>query len=88
MPSSFDLVAQATLPVKMVVLLLLIFSLGRLDVWPVDDLGIVIAAQGIYQLPDRPKRKELLAMGEPWRPYRTIGSELKLGSAVFLSWPL
>lgn len=54
--------------------MLLIFSLGRLDVWPVDDLGIVIAAQGIYQLPARPKRKELLALGEPWRPYRTIAA--------------
>jgi DNA-3-methyladenine glycosylase II len=54
--------------------MLLIFSLGRLDVWPVDDLGIVIAAQGLYELPARPKRKELLALGEPWRPYRTIAS--------------
>ncbi|MFN8516231.1 MAG: DNA-3-methyladenine glycosylase [Thermomicrobiales bacterium] len=54
--------------------MLLIFSLGRLDVWPVDDLGIVIAVQGLYELPARPKRKELLALGEPWRPYRTIAS--------------
>lgn len=52
----------------------LIFSLGRLDVWPVDDLGIVIAAQGLYDLPARPKRKELLALGEPLRPYRTIAA--------------
>jgi DNA-3-methyladenine glycosylase II len=54
--------------------MLLIFSIGRLDVWPVDDLGIVIAAQGLYELPARPKRKELLVLGEPWRPYRTIAS--------------
>ncbi len=52
----------------------LIFSLGRLDVWPVDDLGIVIAAQGLYDLPARPKRKELLALGEPLRPYRTLAA--------------
>lgn len=52
----------------------LIFSLGRPDVWPVDDLGIVIAAQGLYQLPDRPKRRTMLAMGEPWRPFRTLAS--------------
>jgi DNA-3-methyladenine glycosylase II len=52
----------------------LIFSLGRLDIWPVDDLGIVIAAQGLYDLPARPKRKELLALGEPLRPYRTIAA--------------
>ena len=54
--------------------MLLIFSLGRLDVWPVDDLGLVIAAQGIYDLPERPKRQALLALGEPWRPYRTLAS--------------
>jgi DNA-3-methyladenine glycosylase II len=52
----------------------LIFSLGRLDVWPVDDLGIVIAAQGLYELPARPKRKELFALGEPLRPYRTLAA--------------
>lgn len=54
--------------------MLLIFSLGRPDVWPVDDLGIVLAVQGLYNLPARPKRKEMLALGEPWRPYRTIAS--------------
>lgn len=52
----------------------LIFSLGRADIWPVDDLGIVIAAQGTYDLPARPKRKELLALGEPLRPYRTLAA--------------
>ncbi|HEX5504753.1 MAG TPA: DNA-3-methyladenine glycosylase [Thermomicrobiales bacterium] len=54
--------------------MLLIFSLGRPDVWPVDDLGLVIAVQGLYGLAERPKRKELLALGEPWRPYRTLAS--------------
>ncbi len=54
--------------------MLLIFSLDRLDVWPVDDLGLVIAAQGLYGLAERPGRKELLALGEPWRPYRTLAS--------------
>ena len=54
--------------------MLLIFSLGRLDVWPVDDLGIVIAVQSLYGLPERPKRKELLELGEPWRPYRTLAA--------------
>lgn len=54
--------------------MLLIFSLGRPDVWPVDDLGIVTAVQGLYDLPARPTKRELLARGEPWRPYRTIAS--------------
>ncbi|HEU5330129.1 MAG TPA: DNA-3-methyladenine glycosylase [Thermomicrobiales bacterium] len=54
--------------------MLLIFSLGRLDVWPVDDLGIVIAVQSLYGLPERPKRKAMLELGEPWRPYRTLAA--------------
>ncbi len=54
--------------------MILIFSLGRPDVWPVDDLGIVIAVQLLYDLPARPTRKELLERGEPWRPYRTLAS--------------
>ena len=54
--------------------MLLIFSLGRLDVWPVDDLGIVIAVQGLYGLPERPKRNAMLELGEPWRPYRTLAA--------------
>ncbi len=52
----------------------LIFSLGRPDVWPVDDLGVVIAAQEAWALPGRPKRQELLALGEPLRPYRTLAA--------------
>lgn len=54
--------------------MLLIFSLGRPDVWPVDDLGVVIAAQETWAIPARPKRKELLALGEPLRPYRTLAA--------------
>ena len=54
--------------------MLLIFALGRPDVWPVDDLGIVIAVQGLYGLAARPTRAELLALGERWRPYRTVAS--------------
>jgi DNA-3-methyladenine glycosylase II len=52
----------------------LIFSLGRPDVWPVDDLGVVIAAHEVWALPARPKRRELLALGEPLRPYRTLAA--------------
>jgi DNA-3-methyladenine glycosylase II len=54
--------------------MMLIFALGRPDVWPVDDLGIVIAVQALYGFEERPRRPALLAMGEPWRPYRTLAS--------------
>ncbi len=54
--------------------MLLIFSLGRLDVWPVDDLGVVVGTQRLLRLPERPKPKDLRVIGERWRPYRTLVS--------------
>ncbi|HEX2092221.1 MAG TPA: DNA-3-methyladenine glycosylase [Longimicrobiaceae bacterium] len=54
--------------------MILIFTLNRPDVFPVDDLGIRNAAQRWYGLPERPGREELLRIGEPWRPFRTLAS--------------
>jgi len=54
--------------------MLLIFALGRLDVWPVDDLGIAVGVQRLYELPERPRPRELLPYGEPFRPYRSVAS--------------
>ncbi len=52
----------------------LMFSLNRLDVLPVDDLGIQKAVQRWYGLKERPKPKKLLAIGKHWHPYQTIAS--------------
>lgn len=54
--------------------MVLVFTLGRPDVLPVDDLGIRSAVQRAYALPERPGREELLRIGEPWRPHRTLAS--------------
>lgn len=54
--------------------MILIFSLGRLDVWPVDDLGLAEGLRLLYGLEQRPTRKELLVFGERWRPYRTLAT--------------
>jgi DNA-3-methyladenine glycosylase II len=54
--------------------MILIFSLARLDVLPVDDLGFVEGVREAYALPTRPTRKEMLERGELWRPYRTIAT--------------
>lgn len=54
--------------------MLLIFALGRLDVWPVDDLGIVVGVQLLYDLPARLPARQLHVYGEPFRPYRSIAS--------------
>ncbi|MGH7172548.1 MAG: DNA-3-methyladenine glycosylase family protein [Gemmataceae bacterium] len=52
----------------------LIFSLGRLDVLPVDDFGLRAGVREVYQLPDLPGRAALRERGEPWRPYRSIAT--------------
>jgi DNA-3-methyladenine glycosylase II len=52
----------------------LIFTYGRPDVLPVDDLGLLEAVRVAYGLLERPKRKEMLAHGEMWRPYRTFAT--------------
>jgi DNA-3-methyladenine glycosylase II len=54
--------------------MILIFSLARPDVLPVDDLGLVEAVRTAYEHPTRPTRRELLERGELWRPYRTFAT--------------
>ena len=54
--------------------MLLMFSLGRPDVLPVGDYGVRKAARDLYGLADLPKRKELEALGEAWRPYRSVAT--------------
>jgi len=50
----------------------LMFSLGRLDVFPHGDLGIRTAIRNLYRLPDLPDRKSSEPIAEVWRPYTTI----------------
>ena len=52
----------------------LIFSLGRPDVLPVDDLGVRRGMQVAYGLPELPKPEEMRRIAEPWRPYRSAGT--------------
>ena len=54
--------------------MLLMFSLGSLDVLPVGDYGVRKGAQQLYGLSALPARKELEVLGERWRPYRSVAS--------------
>jgi DNA-3-methyladenine glycosylase II len=54
--------------------MMLIFSLGRPDVLPVDDLGFLEGVREAYALETRPTPKEMRARGEVWRPYRTFAT--------------
>jgi len=54
--------------------MLLMFRMHRLDVLPVDDLGIRSGIRRVYGLSELPDKKTVLKLGEPWTPYRTIAS--------------
>jgi len=54
--------------------MLLIFRLGRPDVFPVDDYGVRKGFAKMRKLAELPKPKELMAYGERWRPYRSVAS--------------
>ena len=56
----------------------LLFALRRPDAWPASDLGIIVGAQKVKGLPDRPSRHQLDEMAENWRPWR--------GLATFILW--
>lgn len=71
-------VMDTLLPIKGVgrwtVEMLLMFTLGREDVFAQDDLGIQQAMTGLYGLDTTSKKAltaEMTRIAEAWRPYRT-----------------
>ncbi len=51
-----------------------LFSLGRPDVWPGEDLALQVGLQHLKQLPERPRGKVMRALGDAWRPWRGVGA--------------
>jgi DNA-3-methyladenine glycosylase II len=52
----------------------LIFSLGRPDVFPHDDLGVRTAIRDRYGLDDLPDKTTSHAIADPWRPFASVAS--------------
>jgi len=52
----------------------LIFSLGRMDVFPHDDLGVRAAIRNLYRLDDLPDKETSHRIAMPWRPYASVAS--------------
>ena len=52
----------------------LMHQLRRLDVWPVDDLGVRKGFARIAGLAEMPSVRELEPMGDRFRPYRSVGA--------------
>jgi DNA-3-methyladenine glycosylase II len=61
---------------KWTVQMILMFTLRREDVLPVDDLGIQQGMQRLYGLDATAKtlKKDMEQIAEAWRPYRSIAS--------------
>lgn len=54
--------------------MLLIFRLGRPDVWPSSDLGIQKGFQRLRSMRSPPKPRALARHGERFRPYRSVAA--------------
>ena len=52
----------------------LIFSLGRMDVLPVGDLGLRKGVQLYKSSKELPNEAEIEKLAEKWRPYRTVAT--------------
>ena len=54
--------------------MLLMFRLGRRDVWPTTDYGVQKAYQKVFRKKSLPTPRELLLLGERFRPQRTMAA--------------
>ncbi|HQT86590.1 MAG: DNA-3-methyladenine glycosylase [Acidiphilium sp. 37-64-53] len=54
--------------------MLLIFTLGRPDVFPVDDFGVREGYRVIHGLAAQPKPRDFAVIGEAYAPYRTTAA--------------
>ncbi len=54
--------------------MLLLFDLGRPDVWPVTDLGVQKGYAKTFGKRKLPTPKQFQRIGEKWRPYRSVAA--------------
>ena len=54
--------------------MMLIFTLGRLDVLPVNDLAVVAGYARLKKIDNLPKPKQMAEIGLAWSPYRSVAS--------------
>lgn len=54
----------------------LLMVLGRPDVWPSGDIALAAAVGQVIGLDHRPGSDEMAAIGERWRPWRSVAARL------------
>lgn len=52
----------------------LMHALQRTDLFPLGDIALVNSLKEVKQLPKDTGKEKMLAIAEPWRPYRTIAA--------------
>ena len=52
----------------------LIFTLGRMDVLPVGDLGLKKGIKKLHSMQELPTDEEMEKIAKKWRPYRTVAT--------------
>jgi len=52
----------------------LMFALGRMDVFPSDDLGLQNAIRKAYDVSEDLTKKEMEEIADGWHPYATVAS--------------
>ena len=52
----------------------LMHALRRTDLFPLGDLALVNSLKQVKKLKPETSKEKMLAIAEPWRPYRTIAS--------------
>ncbi|SHI29649.1 DNA-3-methyladenine glycosylase family protein [Wenxinia saemankumensis] len=51
-------------------------SLGRADVFAPGDLALQVAAGALWDLPERPRERQLRAMAAEWSPWRSVAARI------------
>lgn len=54
----------------------LLMALCRPDIWPSGDLALQIAVQQVKGLPTRPTPLQMDALGDSWRPFRSVAARI------------
>ena len=54
----------------------LLMVLGRPDVWPTGDIALAESVGVVKRLGHRPGASEMAAIGEAWRPWRSVAARL------------
>ncbi len=54
----------------------LLSCLGRSDAWPAGDVALQAAAAALFSIDPRPDTRQMVALAEPWRPWRAVAARI------------